>query len=87
MSHTLAPATRRALRQDRDYSTDTRVLLTMRLYTTPLWRFRHYSRTNKALALAKLTRECRVNDWAALLRTQGHDVPVGTVLYGEVVTR
>jgi hypothetical protein len=83
----LAPATRRSLRRDTDYSTDTRVLLAMRLYNTPLYRFRDYSRTNKALALAKLRRECQVNDWAAVLRTQGYTVPVGSILCGELVTR
>lgn len=68
-------------------STDTRVLLTMRLYTTPLWKFRDWHRTNKALALAKSVRESRTNAWAHRLRQAGHDVPVGSVLYGERVTR
>jgi len=33
-------------------SPDTRLLLTMRLYSTPIWRWPYWSRTNKALALA-----------------------------------
>jgi hypothetical protein len=70
-----------------DFSTDTRVLLTCRWYSTPLWKIRARRRTNKALELAKLTRECRVNDWAAVLRTQGYDIPVGSLLCGERVTR
>ena len=32
-------------------------------------------------------RECRVNDWAQDLRALGHEVPVGTVLFGTKVTR
>lgn len=78
---------KRTRRTTDDYSTDTRVLLACRLYSTPLWRIHHYARTNRALALAKFRKECQVNDWAAVLRTQGYTIPVGTVLYGERVTR
>lgn len=70
-----------------DYSTDTRVLLHIRLYNTPLWRVRHYLRTNKAIALAKLRIECRTNDYAAELRRRGYTIPVGSLLMGERVTR
>lgn len=76
--------TRRSVRPSSLETTD---LLAMRLYSTPLWQFRHYSRTNKALALAKDTRQAKVNQWAAVLRTQGIPVPVGATLYGERVTR
>ena len=70
-----------------DHTTDTRVLLAMRLFATPPWKFWYYKRTNAALERVKLRHECRVNDWAVLLRAQGYDIPVGTILYGERVTR
>jgi hypothetical protein len=70
-----------------DYSTDTRVLLTCRLYSTPWWHIRDWRRTNAALEWAKLRRECLTNDYAHRLRALGHEVPVGSVLCGEKVTR
>lgn len=84
---TLTRRTARLLADTPDYTTDTRVLLTMRWHSTPLWKIRDRKRTSLALERVKLRHECRVNDWAALLRTQGYSVPVGTVLYGEKVTR
>lgn len=70
-----------------DYSTDTRVLLVIRLNVTPPWRIRDRKRTALALERAKLRRECLANDAAHRLRADGHHCPVGTILFGERVTR